>query len=234
MLALGLIGLSSAGCAPKEVSRFVVPNQTLGAMTIAVAPPLNFSGANDFDPNSVADLMASELSHLEGVQTIPVSRVLAVLARQGRQEVGSPTHALEITEALGADAILVFGVTEYDPYNPPIVGIAAQLYGHRRDGSFGSIDPILVSRQVRPFAVAQRVSANTPLAQAERVYDASHDYIAQEVRFYASHREESLGSHGWRKYLVSQRHYLRFCCHAIVKELASAGELSTVTVSNVR
>ena len=232
--AWGLVAVSGSGCAPKTVEPLTIPNHTLGAMVIAVAPALNFSGGSDFDPSSVADLMASELGYLEGVNVIPVTRVLAVLARQGRQEIGSPSHALEIADTLGADAILVFAVTEYDPYNPPIVGIAAQLYGSRRGDSLGSIDPILVSRQARPFALSPRVPATVPLAQAERVFDASHESVAGEVKAYARHRTEDLGPMGWEKYLASQRHYLRYCCHAIIGELASHADLSEVTVLSVR
>lgn len=231
---LSAFAVSTTGCAPKSVEPVVILNHTLGAVTIAVAPALNFSGAGDFDPSSVADLMASELSYLEGVNVIPVSRVLAVLARQGRREIGSPSHALEVAETLGADAILVFAVTEYDPYNPPIMGIAAQLYGFRRGGSLGSLDPILVSRQAKPFALRSRVPATAPLAQAERVFDASHDCVTGEVKAFAESRREDSGPFGWEKYVASQRHYLRFCCHAIIKELASSRNLSTVTVLSVR
>jgi hypothetical protein len=231
---VAILAAMGGGCAPKAAEPVAIPNQTLGPVTIAVAPALNFSGGTDFDPSSVADLMASELSYLQGCHVIPVSRVLAVLARQGRQEIGSPSHALETAEAVGADAILVFAVTEYDPYEPPIVGIAAQLYGYRRDGSVGSIDPILVSRQARPFAVTSRVPATVPLAQAERVFDASHEYVVRQVRAFADRRQENLGSMGWERYLASQRHYLRYCCHAIVAELVSNSELSEVTVASLR
>ena len=232
--AWGVVAVSGLGCAPKSVEPLTIPNHTLGAMVIAVAPALNFSGGSDFDPSSVADLMASELSYLEGANVIPISRVLAVLARQGRQEIGSPSHALEVADTLGADAILVFAVTEYDPYNPPVVGIAAQLYGFRRPDSLGGIDPVLVSRQARPFALSPRVPATVPVAQAERVFDASHESVAGEVRAYARHRTEDLGPMGWKRYLASQRHYLRYCCHAIIGELASGGDLSEVAVLSGR
>jgi len=234
MAAAGMVALGGVRCAPQTVEPVTIPNHTLGSMTVAVAPALNFSGASDFDPSSVADLMASELSYLEGVNAIPVSRVLAVLARQGRQEVGSPSHALEIADALGADAILVFAVTEYDPYNPPIVGIAAQLYGFRQGDFLGSLDPILVARQARPFALSARVSATTPLAQTERVFDASHGFVVEDVKAFAAQRKENLGPWSWRRYLASQRHYVRYCCHATIKGLAFGGDLSTVAVLNVR
>ena len=110
-------------------------------MTIAVAPALNVSGSGHLDPNAIADLMASELSYVADIEVIPVNRVLAVLADQGRTRVESPGHAWQIAEVLGADGILVFAVTEYDAYDPPVVGIASQLYGRRRLSQPVRFDP---------------------------------------------------------------------------------------------
>ena len=113
------------GCSPpKRVEPALVVKPELGPMTIAVAPALNLSGTTDFDPERFADLMASELSYFEGISVVPVSRVLSVLAAQGAEGVESPTHALELVRLLGADAILVFAVTEYGPYDPPSIGIS--------------------------------------------------------------------------------------------------------------
>jgi hypothetical protein len=200
-------------------------------MTIAVAPALNFSGSADFDPDVVADLMASELGYVEGITVIPVSRVLAVLARQGCAEVKSPGHALEIGEQLGADAVLVFAVTEYDPYHPPTVGIAAQLYGQvPRSSQEGGLDPVLVSRQARPFAEATPGAALPGLiAQAQRTFNASHEFVVRQVRCFAKRRNAGKSPYGWRLYLVSQREYLRYCCSTIVEALLCPPSARMVT-----
>ncbi len=226
LLVAGGVGLclGGGGCAPREEPSYDparVPNAWLGPASIAVAPALNFSGASVFDAATVADFMASELGHVEGINVIPVSRVLAAMARMGVQEVGSPEEAREIRELTGADAILVFAVTEYDPYDPPIVGIAAQLYGRAaRWGQGDAVDPVLVSRQARPLAVGSSAGGRSELlAQAERVYNASHEYVVQRVRRYAELRGDDESAFGWRLYLVSQEHYLRFCCSAVIEEL---------------
>jgi hypothetical protein len=228
LLALGVLsltsGLGGGGCTREKVlscDPASVANPWLGPVTIAVAPALNFSGSTDFDPATVADLMASEWGYVEGVNVIPVNRVLAVMARMGIREVGSPDEALEIRSQLGADAILVFAVTEYDPYDPPVIGLAAQLYGQSpRWPGDGGLDPILVSRQARPFAVS--VSSTRELGlitQTQRVFNAAHDYVVQQVRGFAEHRGHDDSAFGWRLYLVSQQHYVRFCCSAVIQEL---------------
>ena len=215
----GLVVCLLCGCGAKRVDSIRLANDTLGPMTIAVAPALNVSGSSDFDPNRVADLMSVELGAVEGIEVIPVNRVLAVLSDQKRPRVESPEHAIEIARVLGADAVLVFAITEYDAYDPPIVGISAQLYGQRRSHRVAAFDPVDESRRAAPSRVSGVESSLAPLAQAERVYDASHEWVSEEVRRFAEARGADASPFGWRKYLASQLHYIRFCCYATVRAL---------------
>ena len=219
----GVCGAAAAvccgGCASKPIEPIRIENVSLGPMTIAVAPALNVSGSPDLDPNRVADLMASELSHADGIDVIPVSRVLSVLADQGLEGVKSSSHALEIAGLLGADAVLVFAVTEYDPYDPPVVGITAQLFGRRRDAWRSGLDPVTESRSAAPGLTGRGSSALGLLAECARVYDASHEWVCAEVRRFAESRSPENRPLGWRKYVVSQQHYLRFCCYATIRSL---------------
>ncbi len=191
----------------------MMPNSTLGAVTIAVAPAVNLSGSTDFDPNRFADLMAGELMHVERVSVVPVSRVLAVLASQGTDRVHSPTHASEIAEMVGADAILVFAVTEYDPYDPPSVALSMQLFAATPRAPYGGpLDE--AGGQETPVSRAGRV-----LAQTQRRMDASHMDVVEDVRRYARQRSADDSPYGWRRYVVSQQHYIQFCCHTAIKGL---------------
>ena len=209
------------GCgSPKRVEPALVVRPELGPMTIAVAPALNLSGTTDFDPDRFADLMASELSYFEGISVVPVSRVLSVLAAQGAEGVESPTHALELVRLLGADAILVFAVTEYDPYDPPSIGISAQLYGARPGPGLRTIDPVALSREACLATAAPSASATRRLlAQTQRVFDAAHAAVVADVREFAKDRSADDSAFGWRRYLVSQQDYIRFCCQATIRDL---------------
>ncbi len=214
----GVFALVCGGCSNPAVGPVRLANESLGAMTIAVAPALNVSGSAQLDTNRVADLMASELSYVAGVDVIPVNRVLAVLADQGRTRVESPGHALEIANVLGADGILVFAITEYDAYEPPVVGIAAQLYGRRRARAV-RFDPVAESRYGAPPDRSGARSALAPLAQADRVFDASHEWVCAKVRRFSESRSADSSPFGWRKYVASQQSYLRFCCHETIRAL---------------
>lgn len=198
-----------------------VSNPALGRMSIAVAPALNVSGSSDFDVDRFADLMAAELSYAEGITVIPVSRVLGVLATQGKSGVESASHALELARLLGANGILVFAVTAYDPYDPPTIGISAQLYGTRPGPGGESLDPVALSRMPTLASSGGSTSQRRLLAQTQRVFDGSHSSVASDIKRFAELRRGDPSPWGWRKYMVSQQHYIRYCCHATVKALLS-------------
>lgn len=213
---------SSAGCRgsekiPPAVS---VRNWRIPGAAIAVAPAVNLSGSANFDPERFADLMASELHYVDQTSVIPVSRVLAVLAAQGHRGVESPEHAMGLLKLLGADAILVFAVTEYDPYDPPSIGITAQLYGARP----GSGVRETISQETESSADsrpgAPPVERRTQLvAQTQRVFDAAHESVADDIRRFSAQRNADQSPFGWRRYVVSQQEFVRYCCHATVKSL---------------
>lgn len=213
LLAGGLIGCSGQG---SGADRDEPPLHFAEGYTVAVAPALNFSGSPDFDPVQVADLMASELSGFEGVGVIGVNRVLAVLADHGTDRIESPQHALEVASRIGADSILVFAVTEYDAYTP-VVGLAAQLYGRRR--YYSALDPVAASRMARPFEVEPGGDRTRPYGQTQRVFNAESEAVRKDVLRFAKERDTGEGPYGAHRYLKSQRHYLRYCCHTIACEL---------------
>jgi hypothetical protein len=224
-LTLGLlVGVAYvAGCstAPKGTA-FIGP--VYESRLIAVAPAMNLSGSKDFDPIRLGDLMASELEQMPGIKVIGVNRVLAVLNAINQERtpapvsVRDPAQALQVVKALGADEILVFAVTEYDPYDPPTVGISAQVYG------FSAISPHpdaeTADRESNPALVGMGAEdAMVPRAQVQRVFRASHKEVLHDVEEFGKERDARKSAYGWRRYVVSQEDYFRYCCHAVLKEL---------------
>jgi len=217
LLVIATASLGTTGCSHGRTSSGTV-TPYVRSMTIAVAPALNFSGSSGIDPVRLGDLMASELSQVAGIQVVGVNRVMAVLARQGRENIGSPAHALEVCHELGVDAILVFAITEYDPYMPPVVGLAAQLYGPRPQEL--GFDPVATSRQARPFGIGSAEDESLrPWAQVQQTFNAAHESVQKAVEHYGRTRDAEQSPLGWRKYLASQELYVRFCCHSAISEL---------------
>ncbi|MFQ5501425.1 MAG: hypothetical protein ACE5EQ_03885 [Phycisphaerae bacterium] len=185
--------------------------------TIAVAPILNFSGEFSLDPVKAADLLASELSYVEGVDVLPVNRVMAILAAQNQSQIVSPAHAIKVAEAAGAGAILVAGITEYDAYTPT-VGIVLQMYTPSGESDV-AFDPVVASRMAEQFAVTHMADPMLPSSQVQRVYNGAHRNVRNAVRRYARPRMNDDNPFGWRQYLKVQTRYLRFCWHDAITRL---------------
>jgi hypothetical protein len=58
-----------------------------------------------------------------------------------------------------------------------------------------------------------------PLAECQRVFNATHKRVQNAVREYADKRSEGESPYGWKKYVASQEWFLRFCCHAVARDL---------------
>lgn len=219
-----------SGCATDEAVVVDIGKAFVRPTTLAVAPILNFSGEFDLDPVKAADLLASELSYVQGLTILPVNRVVAYLASQGRGQVESPAHALEVAEGVGADAIVVAGITEYDAYTP-IVGVVLQVYSPH-GYSAPSFDPVMASRLSQPFDVTQMADPLLPTSQVQAVYNADHERIRKAVRRFAGPRSKKEDQLGWQRYLRVQTLYLRFCWHTAVTGLMNQERSRQMLLAN--
>ncbi|MCG8407402.1 MAG: hypothetical protein MI923_19560 [Phycisphaerales bacterium] len=205
------------GCSGKK-NELSIAEPFIQPKTLAVAPILNFSGEFQLDPIKAADLLASELTFVKGVGVLPVNRVVAVLAGQGKSHVESPAHALEVAEAVGSDAILIAGITEYDAYTPA-VGLVLQIYAARANDP-DAFDPVVASRRSEPFTASRLGASLVPTSQFQAVYNAAHKRTRQAVKKYATPRVDHEENHlGWRQYLKVQSLFLRFCWHDALSNL---------------
>lgn len=222
MALLALLSCFETGCSRKEES-IRVRVALAEPMVLAVAPVLNFTGEFNLDPVRAADLLASELTFVDGATVLPVNRVVAVLAAQGKSQIESPAHAVAVAEAVGADGIFIAGITEYDAYIP-VIGIVLQLYEVRRAPDISAIDPSAVSRAAHPVSMSETHDSLTPTGQVQFVYNANHGHIVDAVRAYGTSRNEDLQM-GWRQYLKVQTLFIRFCWHDALTRLLAQTRL---------
>ena len=180
---------------------------------------MNLSGSTDFDPVTVGDIMASELTRVHGVRVVGVNRVLAMMAELGLRRLRNPEDARELIDRLGVDGILVFAITEYDPYSPPAVGIAAQLYLTDDASGITPFDPLSTSRSAVALAETAGQRSVGPAAEVQQVFDGADNHTAAELRSFAAARRADRSPYAWRKYMVSQHHFLRFCCSSVAQDL---------------
>src|SRR5690606_7378904 len=142
----------------------------------AVAPALNLSGEPGVDPLLQADLLYQQLQHVQGLTIIPVNRTLEAYQVRGIERIESEAQAREVCLMLGSDALVVPTVTIFDPYNPPKMGAALQLFGadHRPDAP--AIDPRELTRQASPH-LPRPLPADPAFGQVVGMFDAANGSV---------------------------------------------------------
>ncbi len=202
------------------------PHATVSpARTIVLAPVLNLSGTADFDPLKVTDLLASEFVAADGLSVVPVNLTLAELVRRGQDSVETPEDAIDLARTFGADGTFVVAITEFDPYPPPVVGMVLQYYAAQHHGTMSAFDPVSASRSVTvtPAKLSAAATAG-PAWQVQRVFNAADEQLLENIRRFAGDREGQQSPYGWRKYVLTQDLYLRYCGHALIKTMNGLDE----------
>ena len=122
-----------------------------GRRVVAVAPLRNESGSLHVDALRLTDQLAAEVARVRGLDTVPVNRVLATMRSLEMSGIDSPADAHRLRERLGVDGLVVGSITAYDPYDPPTLGLAVELYRGDRDpgGTGHGLDPRELSRAPR-------------------------------------------------------------------------------------
>lgn len=187
---------------------------------IVVAPVLNLSNSTEFDTLKVTDAVASEAVGFPGIGVVPVNLVLAALAERGTTRVESPAEAVELARRFGAQATLVTAVTEYRPYDPPVVGLIMQWYAVpdaplSADGQTA----LRPDSNACETAAALSVIPTGPQTQLQRVFDAAHEEVRDEVKSFARRRDGHLSPYGWQRYIKSQELYVRYCCWSLIRSI---------------
>lgn len=188
----------------------------------AVAPFRNESGTTLVDGPALADRLTHQLEDVRGVRTLPVNRVIAAMETEGLSEITSQDQALALAEKIGADGLIVGTVTAWDPYEPPKIGAAIQLYSRSIGPGSASLDPQRVSRATTSDQLPGAILPPQPVAQAGGVFDAANGNVRHDLRRYAHGRAPADSPAGWRRYLLSTDLYSEFVSHQLVRQLLGA------------
>ena len=209
-LAVGAV----TGCAQRVSEpdpHAVEPTPTV----VVVAPVINLSDDATLDSLKVTDWVASEALTIPGLAVVPVNMTLAALAQQGRHRVETPDDARALADEFDADATLVIALTEYDPYDPPRVGIVAQWYAVRPQ-RVARMNPVATSRLAADSVGALPDSSATPTYQVQRSFDGADERLLAELRDYVAASGGDQSPYGWRKYVKSQELFTRYCIRSAI------------------
>jgi hypothetical protein len=190
---------------------------------VVVAPVLNLSNTTEFDTLKVTDAVASELVGFPGLAAVPVNLTLAALAREGKTRVESPAEAVELAREFGAQATLVTAVTEYQPYDPPVIGLVMQWYGVP-SGAGWSGDAGVSDAQEAKGCADVNLSDYGSTIQLQRVFDAAKNDVLDEVKSFADERDGHSSPYGWQRYIKSQELYVRYCCWSLIRSILAVNQ----------
>ena len=221
-LLLGLVPVSGCSWQRKPAAAEPPPEPP---QVVVVAPVLNLSNSVDWDPQKVTDILASEFQSFPNVVVVPVNRMMAALALEGKTIVETPRDALDLARELRADATIVAAITEYDPYDPPRVGIVMQWYSPAIQEAATAFDPVAASRAGADFAPAAEISYDaivTPLFQVQEVFSAADEGVLEDIRAYGRDRNGYDSQHGWQIHIKSQELFIRYCCWASIRSMLLA------------
>lgn len=228
--ALPLGAMLSGGCETKTPygteRRLRLPAER--QQVWAVAPAMNLSGQSGVDPLLQADLLYAQLQTVRGVVAIPVNRTAEVYAGLRIGHIQTPEQAAEVCAMLGADALVVPTVTLYDPYAPPKMGVALQIFA--ADGTQLRGGQVPGAEQVRDLTRTARDAgaalglpdpqvASTQFLQQAGLFDASHGSTRQAALLYAKGRSDPNGPTAGREVFLVMDRYAGFVYHALLAEV---------------
>jgi hypothetical protein len=190
----------------------------------AVVPPANESGVSFVDTARIADAIGEQIESVDGLHAVPVNRTIAAMRDAGLEFIRTPGEAMALLNVLGADGLVTGTVTVYDPYRPPRLGLAVQLFARDMPAA-GELDPVALSRSPQGEIAPAAYGSTQPVAQVAEVFDAANHRTLAWLREYAAGRSEPRSAYGADIYLVSMDLYTQFVGHRLVRGLLDQEQL---------
>ena len=185
----------------------------------AVVPFTNESGVSTVDSFRVADAFTQQLEQVRGIDTVAVNRVVNAMRATKIVSVGTPNEAFVLMESLQVDAIVVGTITAFDPYPPPTLGMAIQVFTRdaRRGGH--ALDTQTLTRAPTDDTVMMDATGFRATAQAAGIFDARNHTTLGLLRKYATGRTEPDSPFGNEVYLMDIELYTQFVSYWLIHDL---------------
>jgi hypothetical protein len=213
-MVLGLV-LGPAGCLAPESP---APDPSL--RVVAILPFVLEGNVRDVDVDGFSDLFSSEWVKVAGVRAV---RPRAPFSKAGEvAKVFTLEEALRLARDAKADAFVTAAVTDYDPYDPPRIGISIQYFRvNARPVPDSEVDRLVQSASWRcgPLTLG-RDKAGHWITAFERIYDAHDRDVREKLAHYA--REKAGGEPAGgreRDILAVQPRYMQFVSNQVIHEI---------------
>lgn len=225
-----LAGLTLSGCSafrPSPESQVLhSPYQTRRIW--AVLPLRNESGSSSASGVELADRLTEQIQKVQGIDALPVNRVLAAVQLMEVHEISTPGQARALLAALGADGLIVGTITAYDPYDPPKIGLALELYTQPAVERHELDLQRLMAAATEDRAQARSVVSPTapvpqPVSTISGMWPASDPLVRKKLDVYAYERgPEKSREEAWRRYRTNINLYSEFVARTAIADLLQA------------
>lgn len=223
MLTLALLLVSGCIANRPPADRLQAPYE--GRRLLAIVPFRNESGSLYADSFAMADHAARQLEEASHLDVLPVNRTIAAMEQLGIYEVTSPNQALALLEVLNADGLVVGTISAYDPYDPPKLGLAMELYlSPRYLEQVAGFDTRQLSKAAtdemsRPPINEQNIQQ--PVSSVSAILDASDPRVRELLKQYAIKRgaPDTNNAESWKRYRMSMNLYSEFCHYELSKRM---------------
>ncbi|MCC7192095.1 MAG: hypothetical protein IT444_04860 [Phycisphaeraceae bacterium] len=187
MLTLAVIYLTACAALPRRgADPLVAP---YGERRVwAVAPLRNESGSLSVDTAALADHLARHLENAENLDVLPVNRVLAAMDAMRMAEIITPADALKVLNVLQCDGLIVGTVTSYDPYDPPKLGMAIELFTSQRFEERHITDVRAISSAATDTGPLPAIRQKQPVTVISAYFDAADPDVRRKIARYATDR----------------------------------------------
>jgi len=211
MTRWGLAGLAlfiaaAMGCDPRPALR--QPDVLQSPFPVnqlwAVVPFANESGVSTADGARVADQFVKVVEETNGLSSVALNRTLATMQLLGMRAVRTDADAARLRDAMGVDGLVVGTITAWNPYPPPKIGLAAQVY--LRDGLLN-------------LATLTPIDPSTPVSSGSGFFDASNHAVLASLRRYSAARHQPEGPYGEDIYFVDMSRYAEFASFEILSRI---------------
>lgn len=173
------------------------------------------------DTLAFTDQVVDEVSKVRGIDVLPLNRTLEAMRALDMGRVASIGDAINLARMLDVDGLIAGSVTAYDPYSPPKLGLALQLFLPEHTGP-SSIDISQLETAARENSAASDLSALVqPVSGVAEVVDAQDNDVVLHLQQYAVGRSNPNTSLGWRRYLVDFDLYTHYVSYRLLDRLLS-------------
>jgi hypothetical protein len=213
---LTVAAMCLGACTLQDAEPLVSPYDT--RRVLAVVPLANESGSLHANGAKMADFLARQLENASNIDVLAVNRVIAAMEGRTMSQVTSPADAMRLLNTLGVDGLVVGTITAYDPYEPPKLGLAIELYVNAlADQPAQTLNLRQLSR-ARTGGQVQRPTGSRraqPYTVVSAFFDAASPDVRRQMQRYATGRGTRVDEEGLRKYKPFQPRSDKEAVHTI-------------------